>query len=69
MDELLHRDEVAKMLKLYRRDGSGQLNVKRVYDLPIPKAHYPGVGVRWKRSHVEAYQAKCEHASLCRDVA
>lgn len=69
MDEPLTREEVAKILKLYRRDGSGELNVKRVYDLPIPKTHYEGVGVRWRRSHVEAYMRRQENRSLCRDVA
>jgi predicted DNA-binding transcriptional regulator AlpA len=52
-EQLLDVTDVAKMLKLYRRDKV-TLNIKRVYELPIRKTKIGG-SVRYRESDVRLY--------------
>jgi hypothetical protein len=54
MEPLLDPADVARLLKLVRKDGT--LNVKRVYELPIHKTKI-GRTVRYAPSDVRLYLA------------
>jgi len=53
-EPMLTAKDVAERLNLRNRK-TGELRVKRVYELPIRKTKLPGVGVRYTESDLSLY--------------